>query len=168
MAAAISLTVGIAVLGARRPAALPPSTASEAAPSPVRPPPQPIPTAESTPSAPPGIAKPSLDVPSRAAIGTGLNTSTDTAPRDSALRPRSRPTAEAPDLATLVRRIDRIEKLLQAKAGKEAPADLLALLDKFRSDARDAESAEERRDLARKLQNFEQKFLVARPEGPPR
>ncbi|HZA50896.1 MAG TPA: hypothetical protein VE549_09155, partial [Myxococcaceae bacterium] len=102
--------------------------------------------------------------------GSGrANTSADTSPADSSVRSRPRTPAQAPNQDELLRRIDRLEKLLRSRTGTDAPPETaFAFLKSYRTEAHDAVSPEDRRELAGKLQKFEQKFVTPPREGDPR
>jgi tRNA A-37 threonylcarbamoyl transferase component Bud32 len=113
-------------------------------------------------------AVPQARTASGAPRGPAAHTSNDTSLPETASRSGARAPSDAPDLAELLRRIDRLEYLLRNPAGGEGGTDLgLALLERFRTKAQNTGSAEERRDLARTLQKFEQRFIVAHREPEP-
>jgi serine/threonine protein kinase len=66
------------------------------------------------------------------------------------------------DRDELLRQVDRLERQLYDGSNGEPPREsVIALLKQYRSDARLAETAQERRELARKLQKFESRFASA-------
>jgi serine/threonine-protein kinase len=159
-AAALSLTAGLAVVVAQRRVDRAPAPIAEAKAPPPRP--------EAT-TTPPALPKAAPEIATPASTSTGLNTSADMKTVDPSVRPRARPATEAPNRAELLRRIDRLEKLLLSRSDADSPGDsVLVLLDKYRADARAAESSDDRRELARRLQSFEQKFVALRREAAPR
>ena len=69
-------------------------------------------------------------------------------------------TADAPDRDELLRQIDQLHQRLNDRSNGETPPEsVVALLRQYRSDARVAETPEERRELALRLQKFESRFV---------
>jgi tRNA A-37 threonylcarbamoyl transferase component Bud32 len=119
--------------------------------------------------APGSAAVPQARVASGAPRSAAAHTLKDTSLPETASRSGARAPSDAPDLAELLRRIDRLESLLRSPASGEGGTDLgLALLAGYRTKAQNAGSADERRDLARTLQKFEQRFIVGHRDPEPR
>ncbi|MBX5481530.1 MAG: hypothetical protein IRZ16_06775 [Myxococcaceae bacterium] len=70
---------------------------------------------------------------------------------------------DVPTRRELLREIDRLEKRVRDQARGEAPPEpVLAFLTQYRSEAQAASTVEDRKELARKLQKFEIRFLTQR------
>jgi eukaryotic-like serine/threonine-protein kinase len=91
---------------------------------------------------------------------TAAKKSGDQSGRKTPAQPQSDTPSDVPDRDELLREIDRLEQELTDRSDEQTPPEsVIALLRQYRSDARVAEYAEERRELARRLEKFESRFV---------